>query len=280
MENEENKNPNMHGHIHRQDHGHWGKEKKHVMKLLAIFLLITSVFMVFQTIGAYKENKYIGQNGPNLVSFTGQGEVFAVADIVTFSFSTIDEAETPSEAQNISAEKINKALDFLRENGIADKDIKTVNFRLTPRYEFREADFVQRFVGERVLVGYEVRQTIAVKVREVEKAGELLAGISETGVSDISGLDFSIDDEDDLKREARKLAIEDAEQKAEELAKDLGVKLVRIVSFSESGATPFFARTASFDEMSVKAVGVAITPEIPLGENKITSNITITYELR
>ncbi len=266
------------------------KSKDDVFKILTIFLIITSIFMVFKTIGEFKSNKYIGQTGLNTMSFSGEGEVFSVADIASFNFSVTEEASTPNEAQELSAEKINEALTYLEKQGVEEKDIKITNYSVYPRYEYR-TEQVRCFDGycppsgnKRVLIGYVASQSISVKVRDTEKAGEILSGVGEIEVTNVTGLTFSIDDEDELKRDARKLAIEDAKEKAERLAKDLGVDLVRIVNFNESGAYPMYAR-ATFDTVEMQAFGkggseMITSPELPLGENKITSNITITYEIQ
>src|SRR5690606_38170187 len=100
------------------------------------------------------------------------------------------------------------------------------------------------------------------------------------GVTDIYGPNFTVDDETELKREARQKAIEDARAKARQLADDLDVRLVRVVSFSENGGGyyPMFARGAAMD-MAVSSEAKA-APELPTGENTITSYVTITYEIR
>ncbi|MBU1557402.1 SIMPL domain-containing protein [Patescibacteria group bacterium] len=261
--------------------------KKNVMEVLTLLLLITSVFMVFKTVGEFKSLKYVGQTGVNTMSFSGEGEVFAVADVASFSFSVIEEAKTPKEAQELSATKINAAVEYLKEQGVEDKDIKTTNYNVSPRYEWKSEQVCASGVWcppseeKRTLVGYEASQSISVKIKDTEKAGDILSGIGEIGVTNISSLSFSIDDEDELNREARKLAIEDAEEKARILSKDLGVKLVRIVSFNESGVYQRYNTKTLMDVSTASGMGgEMISPELPLGENKITSNVTITYEIR
>lgn len=259
--------------------------KEDVLKILSLFLIIVSVFTLFKIFEVYRNIKYVGQDVRNVISFSGEGEVFAVADVATFSFSVVEEGKTPTEAQELATEKMNKAIEYLKKQEIEDKDIKTSNYNVYPKYEWQRE--VNCFTidcprNNQVLIGYEVNQSIIVKVRNIDNAGMVLAGIGELGVNNISGLNFTIDDEDALKREARKLAIEDAKSKAKELAKDLNVKLVRIVNFSESGAYPYYATKAAFsDEMMIAGIGGGgAVPEIPVGENRISSNITITYEIR
>lgn len=265
-----------------------GANKGDFLKLISILIIITSVFMVFKTIGIYRSNKFIGTGVVgSTMSFEGQGEVFAKADIATISYTATEEAKTPAKAQEMVAEKVNKSIEFLKKSGIEEKDIKTEGYNVYPRYEWQKSVACTSSYcppeGTRVLMGYEASQTVSVKIREVEKSGAILTGIGAIGFSNISGVEFSIDDEDTLKREARKLAIEKAKTKAEELSKDLGVKLVRIVSFSESAPYPYYARMEKASTLMDSGMGIgggAITPEIPVGENKITSNVVITYEIR
>lgn len=262
---------------------HCGLGGGRVKKMIVVVLLILALFLAVKTISELKEYRFIGGGVPatNTISVSGEGEVFAVPDIAKFSFSVVEERITAAEAQSASAEKINNIMDFLRENDIDEKDIKTTNYNVYPRYEYVRKTCTEFNCppAERVLKGFEVSQSISVKVRDTEEAGSILSGIGELGASNISGLNFTIDDEDDLKKEARKMAIDDAREKAKELAKDLGVKLVRVVSFSESGSQPYSTR---FDVGIVKleAVGGAIEPEIPVGENKISSRVSISYEIR
>ena len=128
-------------------------------------------------------------------------------------------------------------------------------------------------------VGFTASESITVKVRKVDDVGDIMQGLGITGVSDLSGPNFSIDNEDSLKAEARKKAIDDAKAKAEVLAKDLGVSLVKIVNFSDSsGNYPmmYYAK----DSMASSVAPEASPAVIPRGENTISADVTITYEIR
>jgi uncharacterized protein len=244
-------------------------------KLFAIVLLFVALFLAAQTINAFKEYRYIGGGVPQSTTVTvlGEGEAFAV----------MEEKKTAEEAQEVSAEKINKILKYIRENGVAEKDVKTINYSLYPQYDYLR-QICSEFgcqPGKQTLRGFEVNQSIQVKVREVDKAGILVSGVGERGASNVSGLNFTVDNMDEVNREARKKAIDDAKEKAEELADDLGVRLVRIVSFTEGGGNvPVMMRAMAFDSFESGVSVPSPTPELPVGENKITSRISITYEIR
>jgi len=118
-------------------------------------------------------------------------------------------------------------------------------------------------------------------VRDTKKAGDLLSGVGGLGASSVSGLSFEIDDPDALEAEARGKAIEDARGKAAELAKQLNVSLVRVVGFSESGGEyppiPYAYGRGAADMVAFESKAA---PAIPVGENKIVSNVSVTYEIR
>jgi len=258
---------------------------KQIKKIFTLVLLIFAIFLAAKTTNTIKEYKFIGGgvSATNIITISGEGEVFAIPDIAEFSFSVVEKRKEVKDAQKEAAEKINAILTFLEKNGIEDKDIKTINYSVYPQYEFEREECQLDFncpPYKQVLIGFEVNQSILVKARDTQKAGEILSGIGEIGVSNVSGLNFTIDDEDELKNQARKKAIDKARRKAKELAKDLGVKLVRIVNFSESGDHPIYPR---FDFAKVTVIDTgeeALAPEIPVGENKIISIVNITYEIR
>jgi hypothetical protein len=243
-------------------------------------------FLVAIAVSFLAENK--NNNRPeNTISFSGHGEVTAVPDIANIYFTISQDAKTVKEAQTLVAEIEKKSLDFLKENNIPDKDIKTTNASFYPKYEYQyntkaaipytEYSYSTR-PEKRVIVGYTASESITVKVRNTDDVGKIMQGLGTLGVSDLSGPNFSIDNEDTLKAEARKKAIDNAKEKAKILAKDLGVRLGKITSFSESGNYPvMYSAKATMDSVSES---VPAPVEIPKGENTISSDVTITYEIK
>ena len=130
-----------------------------------------------------------------------------------------------------------------------------------------------------MISGFEVNQSTSVKVRDTEKSGDILGGVGDLGVNNISGLNFTIEDEDALRREARAMAIKDAEEKAEELSKDLGVKILGIVNFYEQGNGGIYGRGGDNFILESSAVK-APSPEISVGENRIISTVNIVYAIK
>lgn len=255
---------------------------KFIIGILGLFLIF---FLAVKIVNDIKAYDYIGKDpsSPNTISVSGKGEIIAKADIATFTFSVTEEAVNISDAQNRATKKINDSINFLKSKGIEEKDIKTTNYNIYPRYNYvnpiNEKSMIMPIKDNRILIGYEVNQGIEVKVRDIGSAGTILSGIGNLGVNNVSGLNFSIDEEDKLKKEARDLAIEDAKKEAKVLAKGLGIKLVRIINFSESGYFPIYMEKFNADATSLRAGG-SVVPEIPAGEDKVISQVNIVYEIR
>ena len=252
----------------------------------AVLLLVglLSLLVLSKTVTELKSYRFIGGGVPisNTVTVSGEGEVFAVPDIATFTVSVDELKDTVAEAQDVATEKINKVVSYLKAQGIEEKDLKTVNYSVYPEYTYEREVCTQYSCppGKQILKGYRVNQSLSVKVRDTKKAGELLTGVGKLGVTNVSGLDFTIDDEDALQQEARKKAIDDAKEKAEMLADDLGVTLVRIVNFNESGEQPYPIYYGKAEALGMGGADRAVPPAVPVGENKIVSNVSITYEIR
>ena len=247
-----------------------------------------TVFMALIALGSYaslnfETIKHLDPM-PATISVTGEGEVLAVPDIGQFTFSVRAEAPDAAAAQEQSGTAVNNIIAFLKESGVEEKDIKTLNYNLYPKYDWVEqicapGTFCNR--GEQVQTGFEVNQSVQVKIRNTDDASAILTGVGEREATNISGLDFVIDDTDALAVEARALAIADAKTKAEELAADLGVDLVKIAGYYEEDAryapSPFQNRAMSFEMDEDSAFGGA---ELPMGEDQTIARVTITYEIR
>ena len=253
-----------------------------ILKVIAVVLVILAAGKFLAGCGDEKNNE-----PKNMISFSGHGEVSASPDIATLDITIRKEAKTVKEAQDSVAQVEKKTLEFLKTSSILDKDIKALGVSFNPKYEFRETvvpmvacyNCPTPTSGKSVLVGYEAYENLNIKIRNLDDLGKITQGLGTLGITELNGPNLAIDKEDAFKDQARKLAIEDAKVKAKQLAKDLGVRLGKISSFSENGnyGVPMYAK---MDAVSSEAGAPAPTLAIPKGENLITSDVTITYELR
>ena len=256
----------------------------YVRALVTIILIGIVAALAAYTHWTLTQTKYMF-TGPTTINVRGEGEILARPDIGQFSFSVRAEGADAATAQENSAEAINDIIGHLKEGGVAEKDIKTLHYNLNPKYRYEErvCEVGVGYCppGERVVDGYEVNQAVLVKVRDLDSSGALITEVGEHGATNISSLQFTIDDESVLKAEAREEAIADAKEKARELANDLGVRIVRISGYweDEGGGypEPYYAMDASMESGGVVRKTV---PDLPTGENTILSRVTITFEVR
>ncbi|KPJ55496.1 hypothetical protein AMJ49_07045 [Parcubacteria bacterium DG_74_2] len=255
-------------------------------KFFPLLLIILGVFLIALTFSTLvdiqnkiKQGKYIGQEieTKNTITVSDKGEVYAKPDLALTVFSVVTEAKTVNKAMEENTEKMNAIISFIKNEGVEEKDLKTISFNIYPRYEWYRTEIPPYPEGKRVLVGYEIRQSLQVKIREMAKIGDIIQGATETGANQVGDLQFTIDNQDELKKQARSQAIEKAKTKAKELASQLDVNLVRITNFQESSVFP---RYYGLEKMvGVGAVEETPAPQIETGENKIEVTVTITYEI-
>src|SRR3989338_188956 len=195
----------------------------------------------------------------NTVSFSGEGKVTAVPDIAVISASIVTQAVDSKTAQDQNSAKSKAVTDFLKKQGIDEKDIKTTDYNIYPQYRYPVNG------GTPTITGYQVTQAYIIKVRDLDKISSILDGLVSAGANQVNNLGLQVEDQEKLTTEARQKAITDAKQKAEQLKGQVGIKLGHIVNFTEnSNGSPV---PMYYD----KAVGMGGGggPEISVGQNEI-----------
>lgn len=229
------------------------------------FLIIASLFLLAST-----DQKINTAATTNTVSFSGEGKVISKSDIALVNLSIVTESATSKSAQDNNSKKSKAVVEFLKKQKIEDKDIKTTSYNIYPQYSYPRYD-------KPVISGYQVNQTMEIKIRNLDDVSAILDGVVSAGANQINNLSFEIDEPEKLKSEARKMAIDDAKKKARELEKELGIDLGKIINFSESaGGFP----TPIFLEAKGGIGGEDGGPSVPSGENEIVVNVYLTYQIK
>ncbi len=215
-------------------------------------------------------------------SVSGEGKVVAVPDVAKFSFSVITQGgKNLGDLQKQNIEKMNKAITYIKDQGVADKDIKTESFNVDPRYQYYGCKDGGSCPPAEI-VGYTVTQSVGVKVRDFEKAGDILSGVVQNGANNVSGLQFTIDDPSSVMAKAREQAIEKAKEKAEQIADAGGFSVGRLLGISEGGYQPVYdsyLRNAKVS-MAESLGGGAPAPSIEAGSQDVVVNISLQYEIK
>jgi uncharacterized protein YggE len=246
--------------------------------ILCLLLAALAVSTAVDIVNKIKEGMFIGSAG-NTITVSGTGDIYAKPDLAVVDFSVLTEAKTVSQAMADNTNKMNAVIDSAKSQGVEDKDLKTINFNISPHYEWyyqQTCSIPPCPSGERVLVGYDVTQTLEVKIRDLTKIGDIVQGATNAGSNQVGDLQFTFDDPDALLSQAREQAIAEAKTKARDLASQLGVKLVRIANFSEGSTAPF---PVYLKEAAGMGGAVPAAPQIETGQNKIEVTVSITYQI-
>ena len=311
--------------------------KKHhklgaVLKIALILFILSITASAITNIFDRGEGKMESQNA---ITVSGHSEMSVSPDTTKFTISVTEEGKDIKSSQEAATNKINSAIAILKQNGVLDKNIKTVNYNTYPKYSTRVAPCgvpvpmpagvtsvnkgkavtaantssakapstmsVSRGVASPAIaplppssvstspctdrtsqiVGYETNQSIEVKITDISKnpdlAGTLISAVGKVGV-EASGLMSYVDNLDFIKQNLRDQAIQKAKVQAEDIAKSLDVRLGKVTSFSENsgGGYPIGIM------MSAKAMAPADSaiPNLPVGENLITSDVSVSYSIR
>lgn len=240
---------------------------------------ILSLFLLAETISVAANFGRTGVPATDTVTVNGDGRATLPPDVARVSFSVQNTAAAVADAQAATTKQANAALEAVKGQGVADKDVRTLSYNISPQYTYpKPCSRGMCPTYEPKIIGYQVSETVQVTVRDLTKVGELLGALGDLGVQNVSGPEFALDDATAGYSAARADAIYKAKEQAELLSRQLGVHLGKIVNFSESSnryPSPMYGLGGGM--MSAKA---EVAPSVPAGENTYTASVSITYEIR
>ncbi|MEM2927929.1 MAG: SIMPL domain-containing protein [Nitrososphaerota archaeon] len=203
------------------------------------------------------------------ITVSGTGTAASKPEVAIVYLSVITRDESASNAQLLNAEKMNSAINALKNAGIKEEQIETTRYSLQPIYEYDEK------LRRSVLVGYQCVNTIKVTLEELNKVGKIIDTAVLAGVNEVSSITFSLKEEtiEKLKLEALTKAVEDAKVKAETVAKAAGIKIIGPKKIDIGG----YISPIRY-EVVKEAMAVPETPIIAPEELTVSMNVNIVYE--
>ncbi len=260
---------------------------KNYLNIAIIIVLFIFAFSAMSYVGSY--SKSIQPSSFRSFSANGEGKITAIPDIAQFTFSVITEGDKGiAGLQKENINKINKIISFIKSNGVEDKDIKTLNYNLEPRYQRYGCGLYEQYQAEKSgelnpcppaeIVGYTITQTVSVKIRNFEKIGDIMAGVVQNGANSVSQLSFAIDDPSSIQDKAREEAIGKAKARAKLIAKAGGFDVGKLLSIDENNY-PVPVYGYGIGGGMEKSVALSASPQIEPGSQEITVNVILRYEI-
>ncbi|MFA5155559.1 MAG: SIMPL domain-containing protein [Patescibacteria group bacterium] len=289
---------------------------KNLLGLVGAIAILAVAYAALSYVNSY--GKVIEPSSFRSFSASGEGKTTAIPDIAAFSFQVITEGGTDIAAlQTQNTAKMNKAIDFVKAQGVEDKDIKTQYYNLEPRYETTSckvvtAPLILRSATEDIalkveasgssgsavamspaiapvslsqtcpppsIVGYTITQAVNVKIRDFQKISDIMSGVIKNGANQVGSLSFTIDDQTKAQDEARAEAIKKAKAKAEAMAEAGGFKIGRLLGIQEGNIYPIYNVRSMDGMVAAKSEAVDAAPTIQPGSQEISINVTLQYEI-
>lgn len=211
----------------------------------------------------------IQAQGP-VVELTVNESVEAAPDVATVSAGVTTQANTAVEAMRTNARAMTAVVERIKQLGVAERDIQTSGISLGAMYDYNQQ--TQR----QVFRGYQTSNRVSVKLRDIQKTGEVLDALVAAGATDLGGPDWSIDDDTTARAQARTAAIRQAQAQALEYARLSGYSGVRLLEINETMMP--MRPMPMMRQMAVAEAADASTPVQP-GMVQSSVNVTVKYEM-
>jgi uncharacterized protein len=208
---------------------------------------------------------------PHRIVVTGTGEATARPDIAVISAGVVVQGGTASTALADNSRAMNAVLQQLRTSGLADADVQTSQFSVTPLYERQPPE--RETTAPPRIIGYQVSNRVTARVRDIDRLGAVLDALVNAGATNVDGPWFDIADPEQVLGQARDAAVADALARARRYAAAAGVRLGEIILIEETGA--FVPPPRPMMRAEAMAADVPIAP----GQTELSASVTITFAI-
>jgi len=231
--------------------------------LISVVAIFLGGFLVY-------EFKTLSQNNVHEIQVSGEGRAYAKSDVAIISLGAHTEAQKSQDAVNQNNKIMNAVIDSVKGLGVEEKDIQTTSYNLSPIYDWTE--------NGRNFKGYALDQQVQVKIRNFDNISSILDKAAEHGANTIGDLQFTVDDMEKVRAEARQKAIVQAKEKAVSLFSQSGLRGQRLVNVVEGGfqptPIPFYGKGGAVAMDSVAA------PQIQTGQQEVNVTVTLIYQVK
>lgn len=239
----------------------------------AAFALVAAVMAIPAAASAQDVTPAIAR-GNTLLTVQGEGKTAKKPDLAVFNAGVATAGKTAGEALSANSAQMARVVAALKRAGIAERDIQTSNIGLNPVYAQQQPRLAGSIEPEEArIIGYQANNQVTVRQRKLAEFGKVIDALVAAGANQVNGPSFEVDDADAALDGARVDALKKARARAELYAGAAGLKIVRVVSISESGG--YVPRGPVMYRMDAAAAA----PPIMAGEVALQANVTVQYEL-
>jgi uncharacterized protein len=216
---------------------------------------------------------------PPLITVTGQAEVRVPPDEVLFTLAVENVDKDMLVANRKTDDSVKQILAIARKHNVKPEDVQTSQISIQPKYNTDDLPYDERNRTKRVLIGYEVSKTVAVRLRDISRFDVMLADILTAGITRLSNLEFRDSQIRKHRDEARRMAIRAAKEKATLLAGEIGQAIGPAYSITETSRD--VVPRAAMQNVSSDAGGAAESESaLAPGTLSVTAQVTVRFRLQ
>jgi len=217
---------------------------------------------------------------PPLITVTGQAEVRVPPDEVLFTLAVENVDKDMLVANRKTDDSVKQILAIARKYNVKPEDVQTSQISVQPKYNTDDMEYEARRNIKRVLIGYQVSKTVAVRLRDISRFDEMLADILKAGITRLSNLEFRDSQLRKHRDEARRMAIRAAQEKARLLAGEIGQSIGPAYSITETSGNDY-GRSNAMQNVAGGIAGDASASDsaIAPGSIAVTARVTVRFRL-
>lgn len=215
------------------------------------------------------------------IRVSGTGTVSVEPDVAILQVGVEVFAGKVSIARSEASKAMDSVVTVLKKEGVEEKDIQTTKFNIYPRYDYEEVTVNGKRIGTQVLTGYTVNNTVKAKIYEIDKVGDIIDKSADAGGDyvRINGVDFTVDDPSPYQTEIRKMAVEDAVEKAQDYALLTDVELGPVIELYEMNSGSLHSPYEADYGMRMMAAA-APTTSISAGQLEISLTVDTLFAIK
>ncbi len=224
--------------------------------------LITAIFCAI-ALHAQEQKNQVPQ-----ISVTGEGKVKIVPDQAVINVGFQNTGKDAKEVKNLNDEVVDRVIKFLKKSGIPATDYKTNNVSLYKSYDYEKKKY-----------NFQASQSLTITLKDLSKYDEIMMGLNDAGVNSISGVEFKSSKMEEYEREARKKAILDAKNKAQDYVSVLNQKIGKALLITDNSQSYNPPQPMYKGMMAMAAEAAQPRDTLAVGELEINTNVSVTFVL-
>jgi uncharacterized protein YggE len=202
------------------------------------------------------------------ISVTGEGKIKVVPDQAVITVGFQNTGKDAKEVKTLNDEVVDKVIKFLKKSGIPTKDYKTNNVSLGKHYDYEKKKY-----------NFQANQTLTIMLKEISKYDEIMMGLNDAGINNIQGVEFKSSKMEEYEREARKKAMLNAKQKANDYVSVLGQKVGKALLITDASNVFFPQPMYKGNMMAMATEADTVRETLAIGEIEINTTVNVTFAL-